>query len=70
MLAAKQHFGVFIKEIISNKSYGAKSVWKSGEYYDIIMTLTTLLIPSGTYISYWYLIIMGSKGFIAVEGFI
>ena len=52
MLAVEQHFDVCIEEIISNKPYGAKSVRKSGEHYDIIMTLTTLLIPSATYISY------------------
>ena len=52
MLAVKQHFGVCIEEIISNKPYGAKSVRKLGEYYDVITTLTTLLSPSVTYISY------------------
>ena len=52
MLAVEQHFGVCIKEIISSKLYGAKSVGKSDEYNDIIMTLTALLIPSATYISY------------------
>ena len=70
MLAVEQYFGVCIKKIISNKPYGAKLVRKSGEYYDIIMTFTTLLNPSVTYISYWYLIILISKEFIAVEGFI
>ena len=44
MLAVEQRFGVCIEEIISNKTYGAKSVRKSREYYDIIITLTTLLI--------------------------
>ena len=52
MLAVEHYFGVCIEEIISYKPYGAKSVRKSGEYYDIIVTLTTLLIPSVTYISY------------------
>ena len=45
MLVVEQQFCVCIKEIISWKPYGAKSVRKSGEYYDVIMTLTTLLIP-------------------------
>ena len=52
MLAVEPHFAVCIEEIISNKPYCAKSVRKSVEYDDIIMTLTTLLIPSVTYISY------------------
>ena len=34
MLAVEQHFGVCIKEIISCKPYGAKSVQKSREYYE------------------------------------
>ena len=46
MLAVEQHFGVCIEEIISIKPYGAKSVRKLEEYFDVIMTLTTLLIPS------------------------
>ena len=69
MLDVEQHFGVCIEEIISCKPYGAKSVQTSGEYYDVIMTLTTLPIPSVAYISYWYLLILVSKGFIVVEGF-
>ena len=52
MLAVEQHFGVCIKEIISCKPYGAKSVQKLREHSDVIMTLTTLLIPSVTYISH------------------
>ena len=51
MLAVEQRFGLCIEEILSNKPYGTKSIRKSGEYYDIIMTLMTLLIPSVTYIS-------------------
>ena len=69
MLAVEQHFGVCIKAIISCKPYGAKSIRKLGEYYDVITTLMTLLIPSVTDISHRYLIILVSKGFIAVEGF-
>ena len=43
-MLVEQQFCVCIKEIISCKPYGAKSVQKSGEYYDVITTLTTLLI--------------------------
>ena len=52
MLAVEHYFGVCIEELISNKPYDAKSVRKLGEYYDIIVTLTTSLIPSIAYISY------------------
>ena len=58
MLAVEQHFVVCIKEIISCKPYGAKSIRKLGEYYDVITTSTALLIPSVTYISHRYLIIL------------
>ena len=44
MLVVEQQFCVCIKEIIRRKPYGAKSVRKSVEYYDVTMTLTTLLI--------------------------
>ena len=53
MLAVEQRFSVCSEEIISSKSYDAKSIRKSVEYYDVIMTLTTLPIPSVTYIRYW-----------------
>ena len=52
MLAVEQHFGVCVEETISCKPYGAELVQKLGEYYYVIMTLTTLLIRSVTYISY------------------